>query len=470
MGWRWVACALVCCFSCSSESTRKLPPSPNFILVLVDDQAWNGTSVEMTPGVAESASDFHETPHLETLAANGMRFSNARACAPVCAPSRYSIQFGKSPARMRMIRVGMDASHIPHDEWWSIARVLRNIDSNYVAGHFGKWGMGSNPETLGFDQSDGPTRNADGGFVNNVTQWETTTREDPKKIRQVTQRAEAFLDSCAKEKRPFFLQVSHYAVHSSIESTDSSLVTMKSRQTGERHKHVGFAAMTRDLDQSLGQIMDKMEELHLVNNTYLIYMSDNGGVPNIPGARKYTQSLNHPLQAGKWDALEGGVRVPLIVSGPGVPSSSHASCHVWGADLLPTIASLAGGKHHVPDSLDGVSFSDALFSGGAGVLERPQGGMAFHVPYRNKIALNRPHSAWISGNYKLLFFHDDGEVRLFDLSDDIGEQHNLAAEATDVTEELTQELLGYLSAVHAPRWQEGITWKNAPFKSFDSVH
>ena len=122
------------------------------------------------------------------------------------------------------------------------------------------------------------------------------------------------------------------------------------------------------------------------------------------------------------------------------------------------------------DSLDGVSFSDVLFSGGGGALERPQGGMAFHVPYRNKIALNRPHSAWISGKYKLLFFHDDGEVRLFDLSDVTGEQHNLAEEAPDVTEELAQELLGYLSAVHAPRWQEGITWKNAPFKSFDSVH
>tara|TARA_B100000989_G_scaffold58087_1_gene39469 strand:+ start:1228 stop:2646 length:1419 start_codon:yes stop_codon:yes gene_type:complete len=472
MKYNWIAWVVIGCAGCTSMTApeKSFNDLPNFIVMLVDDQAWNGTSVRMLPGMAESASDFHQTPHLDSLASMGMRFSNARASAPVCAPSRYSIQFGKSPARMRLIRVGMDAGHIPHGQWVSIAKLLRNVDSTYVAGHFGKWGMGASPETFGFDESDGPTKNYDGGFVNDKSQWETTTKEDPKKILHVTERASQFLDSCAKTRQPFYLQMSHYAVHSSIETTTSSLETMAIASPGERHKHVGFAAMTQDLDESLGQIMKKLDELELMDNTYLIYMSDNGGVPNIPGAKKYTQSLNHPLQRGKWDAMEGGLRVPMVVAGPGVEPGSHTICPIWGADLLPTIASLAGGTHHLPDSLDGGSFSNLLLQGGTGKVTRPYDGMAFHVPYQNKIALNRPHSAWISGDFKLLYFHDDGETRLYDLQADIGEQHDLAESLPAVAERMSSELLGYLHEVSAPRWQEGITWKNAPFRSFESIH
>jgi len=225
--------------SCASVVDDRNGQPPNFILVLADDQAWNGTSVEMQPGMKESASDFHRTPFLEELASKGIRFSNARAAAPVCAPSRYSIQFGKSPARLRMIRVGMDASHIPHAEWQSIAKVLQSVDSNYVSGHFGKWGMGASPEVLGYNVSDGATRNVDGGFVNDKSQWETTLTRDPKKVFELTERATAFLDSCASSQRPFFLQVSHYAVHSNIQTTDSSFASMNSRPLGDRHRHVG---------------------------------------------------------------------------------------------------------------------------------------------------------------------------------------------------------------------------------------
>ena len=472
MKWNWIVWVMIGCAGCASISQPEVPlkRSPNFILMLVDDQAWNGTSVEMLPGMAESASDFHQTPYLDTLASLGMRFSNARAAAPVCAPSRYSIQFGKSPARMRMIRVGMDVGHIPHGYWLSIAKLLKDLDSSYMAGHFGKWGMGASPEMLGFDESDGPTKNFDGGFVNDKSQWETVAKEDPKKITQVTQRATAFIDSCANNQRPFFLQVSHYAVHSSIEAKQSSLDTMRLLPCGKRHTHLGFAAMTRDLDESLGHIMGKLDELNLTDNTYVIYMSDNGGIPNIPGAKKYTQSLNHPLQRGKWDAMEGGIRVPLVVVGPGVPAGSHSGCSVWGADLLPTIGALAGSIHCMPDSLDGGSFSDVLLRGGAEEIDRPCKGMAFHVPYQNKIALNRPHSAWISGGYKLLYFHDDQEVRLFALQEDLREQQNLAEELPALAKKMTAELLGYLSEVRAPRWQNGITWKNAPFYTFESVH
>ena len=146
---------VVFCASCAADEHMCQKASPNFVVVLVDDQAWNGTSVEMVPGMPESASDFHRTPWLDSLAQRGMRFSNARASAPVCAPSRYSIQFGKSPARIKLIRVGMNTSHIPHGDWLSVPKALRAIDSTYLAAHFGKWGMGGTPEEWGTTSATG---------------------------------------------------------------------------------------------------------------------------------------------------------------------------------------------------------------------------------------------------------------------------------------------------------------------------
>ena len=131
-------------FSCANAINKNKTESPNFIVFLVDDQGWNGTSVQMMNKEPLSKSDYHETPNLEILAQNGIKFSNAYSSAPVCAPSRYSIQFGKSPARMSLIRVGMNTDHIDHENWMSIPKMLKSVDNQYRTAHFGKWGMGSN--------------------------------------------------------------------------------------------------------------------------------------------------------------------------------------------------------------------------------------------------------------------------------------------------------------------------------------
>ena len=189
-----------------------------------------------------------------------------------------------------------------------------NIDNNYVAEHFLEVGNGLKSRNSWFDQSDGPQEMPMEALSTTLPNGKPPP-EDPKKIRQVTQRAEAFLDSCAR-KAAIFLEVSHYAVHSSIESTDSSLVTMKSRQTGERHKHADFAITTRDLDQSLGKIMDKLEELHLLNNTYLITCRTTAECQTSQALGSMPK-LNHPLQAGKWDAGRWSARA-FDISGPDV--------------------------------------------------------------------------------------------------------------------------------------------------------
>ena len=213
-------------FACKSTDRSKEketnPTSPNFILMLSDDQGWNGTSVKMMHNEPGSKSYYFETPNLELLAERGMRFSDAYASAPVCAPSRYSIQFGKTPARLSLIRVGMNTNHIDHEGFTSIPKALKKTNSQYIAAHFGKWGMGSNPSVLGYDVSDGPTKNKDGNFNNNKSQWENVFKKDPKKIFSLTERAIEFINSSKEEEKPFYLQISHYAVHSNVESNEKS--------------------------------------------------------------------------------------------------------------------------------------------------------------------------------------------------------------------------------------------------------
>lgn len=467
-------CGVLLLPGCIAEDGQQAPSTapPNFIVVLVDDQGWNGTSVEMVPGDSLSRSDYHETPHLEAFAAEGMRFSQAYAGAPVCAPSRYSVQFAKTPARLSLIRVGMNSDHIDHKGWWSPPRGLKSVDSTYVAAHFGKWGMGGLPEHLGYDVSDGPLQNREGGFVNNRTQWTPEVKEDPKRIGELTDKAVAFMRAQAEAERPFYLQVSHWAVHANLESTAERLAKYESKPPGAQQVSPGFAAMTEDLDHGFGRLLDELEVLGLSDNTYVFYMSDNGSVPNIPGAVKYERSYNHPLSRGKWDALEGGVRVPLMVRGPGIPANAHRTVPVSGVDLLPTILALAGAEEGFVsemDSIDGGSFAGVL-SGDEVEVHRPVEGLYFHVPYRNGIALKRPHSAVRQGDFKLVLFQDDGEARLYNLSDDVGERVDLSEAMPEKTEAMRADLMAYLSSVRAPRWQEGITWKQDPLESFNSVH
>jgi len=129
-------------FSLNSQNKKSYP---NFVFILADDQGWNGTSVKMIENNDRSKSDFYETPNIEKIASNGMVFSSAYASAPVCAPSRYSIQFGQTPARLKMIRVGMNTDHIDHEKKTSIAKQLKLVNPDYKTAHFGKWGMDSNP-------------------------------------------------------------------------------------------------------------------------------------------------------------------------------------------------------------------------------------------------------------------------------------------------------------------------------------
>lgn len=449
-------------------SLRAQNSSPNFIVIVADDQGWNGTSVAMSKGNPLSKSDFYETPNLELLAKQGMCFSNAYAAAPVCAPSRYSIQTGQTPARLQMIRVGMSTSHINHEQLQTIPKKLKSINSNYKTAHFGKWGMDSHPSEFGYDISDGATKNKDGIFTNKPDQWVVKPSDDPKQVFGITERAVSFIET--KREQPFYVQISHYAIHSNLIATQNSIQKFENKPIGKTHNNIGLAAMTMDLDQTIGILIKTLKANNLFENTYIIYTSDNGSVPIIRPRRKYLKSYNHPLQRGKWDAMEGGIRVPLIVYGPKVKKGTYSSIPVSSVDFLPTIMHLAGKKDKQSKLIDGGSFKHLLFKNNQKTVKRKTEGLIFHVPYKNGIALNRPHSAVIKNGFKLITFHDNNEKALFEINSDISESNNLANSHKKVTKKLSEILDHYLSQVKAPKWQPGITWKNKSLKTINSFH
>ena len=459
-------------FGCNARKIKPNETSPNFILILTDDQGWNGTSVQMMDAEPQSKSDYHETPNLESLAERGMRFSSAYASAPVCSPSRYSIQFGQTPARLQMIRVGMNTDHINHQRPISIPKLLKNINSNYTAAHFGKWGIDAHPSELGYDESDGITGNKEGGFdyKNHQRQWRNNSSEDPKKIFSTTKKATDFLERQANSKRPFFLQVSHYAVHSDIMMRKATLNKYQNKAKGAYQKHAGFAAMTEDLDTGLGILLEKLKALGLEKNTYIIYTSDNGAVPIMPPRSKYKKGSNFPLSRGKWDALEGGIRVPFVMAGPKILAGQESKTPITFSDLLPTLIDLAGGELPLKAQLDGGSFKNSLFKINKSKINRPSKGLIFHVPYENGIALKRAHSSVIFPPYKLIKFYDNNELSLYNLDRDIMEQNDIAL-SNPTTLKFMEDLLDtYLKTVKAPKWKPGLTWKSGSVETINSFH
>lgn len=399
---------------------------------------------------------------MDRLAARGMRFPNGYAAAPVCSPSRYSIQFGQTPARLGKTLV-RGPNRVDHSQL-TLPKALKQIHPRYACAHFGKWHIAAPPEALGFDVSDGQTTNKEGAFTNGTAkEWSGYAADDPKQIRAITERGVRFIREQSEAGRPFFVQLSHYAVHSDIVFRAETRMEAKKWRGTRGHKDAGFAAMLKDLDDGIGRLLEAYDSLGLAETTYIFFVSDNGGVPVIPPYRSsgaaYKNGLNDPLRRGKWDLTEGGIRVPWFVSGPGVSSGSECAASVITYDLLPTIVDLAGKPSLVDSRMDGASFAPMLRDPTRSAMQRPLGDtLIFHFPHYNLLGLGEPHSAIRRGRYKLLYFHISRRGLLFDLQDDIGERRDLALNLPQVARGLQEELLNYLKSVDAEVAEESITW------------
>lgn len=426
-----------------ADATRqKLPPS--FVFILVDDMGWTGLSVASDDRVPGSKSDFYQTPHVESLARDGMRFSNAYAPAPMCTPTRASLLTGKSPAQLHMTTPGpanrpvqnrklippRHVNALPTAET-IIAEVLRQ--RNYATAHFGKWHLsGGGPGKHGFDRHDGETGNQGPGAY---------ADPNPKDIFGVTSRAMSFMEDQVAAGKPFYVQLSHYAVHGPSQALRSTKKAFESATPGSMHRDVEFAAMTKDLDTSVGMILKKIQSLGIAQNTYVVFMSDNGA-----GGRQG----NAPLAGGKASLFEGGIRVPLIVRGPGVRAGSSCHENVIGYDLFPTFCELAGQRPSGSSKIEGDSIVSLLLGKeDIAAFERDRKELIFHFPHYGRGPRQMPQSAIRIGSYKLVRNFDTGNEQLFDLAHDIGEQTDLALKMPNKRKDLSAKLDAYLSRVKA---------------------
>ncbi len=433
-----------------AETTQR----PNFILILTDDQGWTSSSQQMDDRIPGSRSDYYETPNIERLASGGIRFTNGYAPCALCCPSRRSILFGQTPMRQGDDDRFMANYHPDRNTQLTIPVMLKSVDPAYRTAHYGKWDLRADifPEDVGYDESDGNTGNKNGDVSSNKNTKFTALflNNDPKRIETVTDRAVNFMDRQVKSGHPFYLQISHYATHVDIQTRDETYQKYVQKKKGAIHSNAGWAGMLENLDSGIGRVLDAVTRLGIGGHTYVILMSDNGGVEMIPPVgnkfdhpsafRSHTR--NYPLRGGKWTLYEGGIRVPFIVCGPGIKPGTQCDVPVTGWDVLPTLADLAGNTGRLPEALDGTSIRPLLENGNEGDLKRTREELIFHY-------FGKPHSAVRLGNYKLIRFRNPKRTELYNLKDDPGELNDLSGKDPEKVKELEQLLISYMQEVHA---------------------
>ena len=427
---------------------------PNIVLMLSDDQGWDGLSVAMAPDIAGSSSRVFHTPRLEAFALQATRFTDAYAPAPVCSPSRISIQCGRTPAALHWTKAApAETGHRLVEprlvksiagDLVTVGEVLR--DAGYATAHYGKWHIsGGGPGRHGYDEHDGDVGNE---------QAFKFTDPNPVDLFGMADRAAAFMERSRDAGKPFFVQLSWNALHAAENARAATKAKYAALATGGNAKRADIAAITEDLDEAVGRVLDAIDALGLAGETYVIYTSDNGAGGS--GGR----GRGAGLSGGKGSLWEGGIRVPFIVRGPGVAAGAFCRVPIVGWDLLPTFAAWAGvPRDRLPAGLEGGSFAEVLAAGGAGRVERPREELLFHFPHYQ--SGHAPHSAVRLGSLKLIEFHEDHSRKLFDLARDPGERDDLAATRPDEVQRLGALLTERLALVDAqlpavnPDFREG---------------
>jgi len=448
----------------AGEATAASSARPNFVFILADDLGW--------ADLACYGSDLHETPNIDRLARQGMRFTDAYAAAPVCSPTRASIMTGKYPARLHMtiwyegsanpprgrkLVPPITQGNLPHEQV-TIAEVLKQ--AGYFTAHVGKWHLGDAghyPQTQGFDINIGGTFwGAPTTFFypySGSSRWGSEYRYVPHLefgspgeylTDRLTDEAIRVMDE-AKGK-PFFLNLCYHTVHTPIEGKRELVEPYKKKvEPGMHHRNCEYAAMVHSLDENVGRILEKIDELGVVERTIVVFFSDNGGYINKFDKEAVTD--NHPLRSGKGSLYEGGTRVPLIVRWPGT-TEADSVCRqpVSSVDFYPTmlgVTGLGGDSKHNAD-MDGVSLVPLLKNPNAGLQRQ-----ALYWHYPHYYPTTSPVSSIRHGDWKLLEYLEDERVELYDLGRDIGERNNLANQMPERAEQLRRHLHAWREDVDA---------------------
>ena len=456
---------LIAALTFSTPASTNASERPNFVIIYVDDLGWADTSVRMLDSDPESASDFHQTPHLMELAQRGMKFSCAYAPAPTCTPSRKSIQFGKTPARLQYTFVH-DVLALQRNLKWqdetSLADVVKGADNQYITAHFGKGMSGEQMRTIGYDLTDEIDGNADNGnFHGEFVSLKNRTPlppDNPKRMESLKQSSLAFIRKHGGS-RPFFLMLSHYAVHvphaaraDLIEKyrhlprgkhcTDEDYLPVEQISSSKKISHwrLQYAAMIDEVDQGLGEIVKALKETGQLENTLIIFTSDNGG----------GLTPNGTLRGGKANLYEGGLRVPFVVAGPGVAPGRQCDIPIAQWDLLPTLHDYANSTQPLPSNLDGISLRNIFNNGNDASFLRPNNEFVFHYP----CYFAPPVSVIRVGDYKLVKHLLTQEMQLFNLAIDYQEKVNLIDQLPNKAIELDSILSSYLTSIDAEEIQD----------------
>jgi len=451
-------------WNCSKQKTGVQPSKPNIIFILVDDLGW--------ADVGCYGSHYYETPNIDRLASQGMKFTNGYAACAVCSPTRAAVLTGRYPARIGItdwIRARFQGGKIPENKqnpteyvsrkdrkllcppnplWMeleevTIAEVLKS--AGYITCHIGKWHLGADdwyPDKQGFDYNIGGC-----DFGQPPSYFDPYCRKkqgciptlEPRKegeylIDRLSDEAVQFIKKHKDE--PFFLYMAHYAVHTPIQGKPE-LVKKYQAKAPTDQKNPEYAAMVEAVDQAVGKIMAALEEEGLAENTIVFFTSDNGGLIPI--------TSNKPLRAGKGYPYEGGIREPVIIRWPGViEPGSISDVPISSIDYFPTICEAVGVPLPEDRIIDGVSLMPVLKK--TGTIERDA--LFWHFPhYRGKDVV--PYSIIREGDWKLIKRYEGKTFELFNLKEDLSETHDLSEEMPDKVKELDARLTRWLKEVGA---------------------
>lgn len=449
-----------------SQGEVKKPTPPNILFFLVDDLGWTDMGCY--------GSKYYDTPNLDEFSQKAVRFTNAYSASPVCSPTRAAIMTGKHPVRINItdwipgmsfekvkdpkLRPPEDIHNMPLSEF-TLAEALE--EKGYRTFFAGKWHLGETsdhwPEHQGFDINKGGHDRGSprGGYYSPYKNPRLGDGPEGEYLTdRLTDESIAFLESVIDD--PFFLYLSFYTVHTPIQGCykyDDLYMEKKQKLPNQgnsriRREHRGetrlnqsnpkYAAMVRSMDEDVGRVLNRLKELDLIENTIIVFTSDNGGLSTT--RRKGGPTSVLPLRAGKGWCYEGGIRVPAMIHYPGMKTGGKVcNSPVISMDFYPTILELAGIPFKPNQHMDGTSIAP-LLKNPKKVEERT---MVWHYPHYHGSTWT-PGSAIRYGKWKLIEFYEEDKIELYDLSNDIGEQNDLAYKMPEKAENLRKKMHAYI--------------------------
>jgi arylsulfatase A-like enzyme len=446
----------VAAFGVMSSAAPAADRPPNIVFILADDLGWTDLSCQ--------GSQYYETPHIDRMAQEGVRFTQGYTCGPNCQPTRAALMSGQYGPRTGVYTVG----NIDRFDWRSrplkpvdnveslplekitIAQALRS--AGYATGMFGKWHLGEqgkhHPGRRGFDEA----IVSQGKHFEFVTNPKVDYPPGTYLADFLTDRAVDFIRRHREE--PFFLYLPHFAVHSPHQAKEGTIERFRPKPAVGGHHDPTYAAMIASVDESVGRVLATLKELDLDNETLVIFSSDNGGVGGYAreGIDGGTVTDNAPLRGGKGMLYEGGIRVPYIFRWPGhVAPTRTCDAPITSVDLYPTLLEIAHAKPPADYVLDGTSYAGLLCGGKSDLSRRP---IYWHFPGYlgggKGTWRTTPAGAIHAGDWKLLQFFEERRFELYNLREDIGERNDLAARMPEKVLELREQLEAWQKAVGAP--------------------